>query len=390
MKTAYLDIISGIAGDMTIAAFVSAGVPLDTLAKELRRLPVGPFELSGSHVTRSGIDAVHIDVMVPETAPAHRHLKEIVSLIAEAGYSPLTTSRASKIFQVLAAAEARVHNTTPEKIHFHEVGAVDAIVDIVGTALCLEMLGIDEVYSSAVKVGHGGTVRAAHGTLPVPTPATMEILRGYPVLLTEIPHELTTPTGAAIIAALSSGMLPDLPMSVESIGYGAGTADFREVPNLLRILIGEPADAELHDDVLVIETNIDDMNPEIYPYVLEKLLASGAQEAYLTPVIMKKGRPGIVLTALVNRMKLDDVIRCFHTETTTIGLRIRPANRRKLPRRQRTINTTLGPVSVKVIERDGKETITPEYEECRRIAIERHLPLVTVYRIIEQEARGQA
>lgn len=389
MTIAYLDIISGIAGDMTMAAFVHAGVSLDDLSKELRRLPIGPFELTGSHITRSGIDAVHIDVTVPGTPHHHRHLKEILSLIGQAGFSDVTTSRASKIFQVLAEAEARVHNTTPEKIHFHEVGAADAILDIVGTALCLEMLALDQIYSSAVTVGHGGFVQAAHGTLPVPTPATMEILRGYPVVLTGIPHELTTPTGAAIIAALSSGMREDLPMNVHSIGYGAGTADLKEVPNLLRVLIGEPAGGELHDEVLVIETNIDDMNPEIYPYVLEKLLASGAQEAYLTPVIMKKGRPGILLTALVNRMNLDDVVRCFHTETSTIGLRIRSANRRKLPRKQKIINTSLGPVTIKLIIRDGKETASPEFEECRRIAEERRLPLRTVYSIIEREARGQ-
>jgi len=389
LKIAYLDTIGGIAGDMTLGAFISAGVSLDDLSKELRKLPVGPFELSGSHVVRHGIDAVHIDVMVPPSHHHHRHLKDITEIIDTSGISGRAKEQATGIFRILAEAEARIHATTPEKIHFHEVGAIDAIVDIVGTALCLDMLGIGEVFTSPVKTGNGGTVRATHGVLPVPTPATMEILRGYPVTLTDIPHELTTPTGAAIVRGLSSGMLDAQSIMVESIGYGAGSAEFDTIPNVLRVLVGSLSPAVGRDDVMVVETNIDDMNTEIYPYILEKLLASGALDAYLTPVIMKKGRPGLLLTALVGHAQLDTIVRCIHTETSTIGVRISPCSRRKLPRTETTIRTSFGPVRVKLVLRNGVETVVPEFEECRRIAEGRGLPLIDVYRIVEREGNQE-
>jgi uncharacterized protein (TIGR00299 family) protein len=292
---------------------------------------------------------------------------------------------AKKIFMELAKAEAKVHNTSIEKIHFHEVGMLDSIVDIVGASICFEQLGVQEIYSSPVKMGSGGFIDTEHGKLPLPGPAAMEILRDYAVVLTDIPFELTTPTGAAIIKAMSSGVLSAERMRVESVGYGAGTREIPHVPNVLRVLVGELLPAYDDDETLVVETNIDDMNPEIYPYVIDRLLSSGAQDAYLIPVIMKKGRPGILVSALVGRSRLDNVLQVFFAETTTLGVRIQPSERRKLVRSQREVRTQFGLVRAKVVMDEGHERLIPEFEECKRIAVEREIPLVKVYKMLEQE-----
>jgi len=227
MKIAYLDTIAGISGDMTLGAFLSAGVSLDHLIGELKRLNITGYEVSARHIKRNGIAATKVDVVISEAPSHHRHLSTITTIIEQSTLNKTVQDYAKKIFHVLAVAEAAVHNSTIEKVHFHEVGAIDSIIDIVGTAICLEHMGIERVFSSPVKVGSGGTVNTQHGTMPIPTPATMEILKGYPVILTEIPFELTTPTGAAIVKALSSGTLPFEQLSVQSIGYGAGTRESR-------------------------------------------------------------------------------------------------------------------------------------------------------------------
>jgi uncharacterized protein (DUF111 family) len=234
-------------------------------------------------------------------------------------------------------------------------------------------------------MGIGGMVSASHGNIPSASPAAVEILKGYPVLMVDVPHELTTPTGAAIVRALSHGMMPDRPFVSQAVGYGAGSAEFKEFPNLLRVQIGELDEGEGTEMIDLVETTIDDMNPQYYPFLLEKLLASGARDAYLTPVVMKKGRPGILLSVLTDSAKLALIADLIYSNTSTIGLRIQRVSRRMLPRREITVDTSFGPVRAKAVLRDGKEHITPEYEECRRLSLERNIPLPEVYRILEKE-----
>lgn len=385
MKIAYFDTIAGIAGDMAMAAFVSAGLPLDELSTGLKKLSIGGFELVGSHVQRSGIDAVHIDVEIVQEPHYPRHLADILSIIERSTLPASVIDRSKSVFAVIAQGEARVHNTAVEKVHFHEVGALDSIVDIVGVAICLEKFGIERVYSSPMRLGSGGFVKTQHGTMPVPTPATLEILKDYPVELTSIPHELTTPTGAALIKALSSGVLHEEVLTVRTIGYGAGTKEIPETPNILRVIIAELSDEYDRDDLVSIETNIDDMNPQVYPYLIEKLLSSGAHDAYLVPIIMKKGRPGMLLSVMAGKTKLDDIVAVIYGETSTIGLRIQSLGRRKLPRREVEVQTSLGRVRAKVVLRAGREVVAPEFDECKRIAGERGLPLVDVMKTLERE-----
>ncbi len=411
MTIAYFDTIGGISGDMTLGAFIHAGVPLDFLRKELLKLPVEGYSLEQKIVERNAIAAVKLSVLVEgentephshehdhhshdahshhHDGPAHPHqarsLTDILALIEKSSLAARVKDRASKIFTVIGTAEAKIHRKTLESIHFHEVGGVDSIVDIVGTAICLEYFGIDAVYSSPVKLGSGGFVETQHGKMPNPTPATVEILKDYRTVMTDVPFELTTPTGAGIIKALSSGMLSMEQLSVKSIGYGTGTRDIPQLPNLLRIFIGELEAGHDHDELVTVETNIDNMNPEVFPFVIERLLSDGAHDAYMVPVIMKKGRPGILLSALVNRGKLDAVLKVFFAETSTLGVRVQPVERRKLQRSSKTVKTLFGEMKVKVITIDGAERLSPEFEECKRIAIEKNIPLLDVYKQVEAE-----
>lgn len=382
MKIAYFDTIAGISGDMTLGAFVSAGLPIDELRAEIAKLNLDGIELDASHIVRNGITAVKIEVVISVTQTHHRHVKDIFQIIDASSLSPRVKGDAKKMFMEVATAEAKVHNSTVEKIHFHEVGALDSIVDIVGAAICFERLGIEAAYSSPVRLGSGGFVDTAHGRLPLPAPAVSEILKGYPTVLTDIPHELTTPTGAAIIKAMSNGVLAAEAMNVSAIGYGAGSMEFAELPNLLRIMIAELPERYGHDELVMVETNIDDMNPEIYPYLVEKLLSAGANDAFLVPVIMKKGRPGVLVSALVGRSRIDAITHVLFTQTSTIGVRILPTERRKLSRESREIETPLGRAKFKVIRLDGKEKILPEFEECKRLAEARNIPLIEVYRML--------
>ena len=385
MKIAYFDTIAGISGDMTLGAFVSAGVSIDELSAEITKLNLKGVELEASHVQRNGITAVKVDVIVSTSHEHHRSLSDIFKIIDSSSFSERVKLDAKKIFIELGTAEARIHNTSIEKIHFHEVGALDSIIDIVGASACFEKLGIEKVYSSPIKVGGGGLIAAEHGRLPIPTPATIEILKGYPIILTEIPSELTTPTGAAIIKAMSSGVLTSEQISVESVGYGAGAREISQAPNLLRVMVGQLAQPFEEDEVISVETNIDDMNPEIYPYVVEQLLDSGAQDAYMIPIVMKKGRSGILLSALVSHSKLDAVLKLFFTQTTTLGVRIQPIERRKVSRQRRDVQTQFGMVTAKMVTYNGTERLVPEFEECKRIATEKRIPLLQVYKILEVE-----
>lgn len=389
MKIAYFDTFSGVSGDMTLGAFVSAGVPLGALREGIGRLGLRGVELEASHVVRNGITAVKLDVVISAAEKGHRHLSEILGMIESSGLSPRVREDATRIFTEVGKAEAKVHNTTIDKVHFHEVGALDSIVDIVGAALCVELAGIERVYSSPVRLGSGGFVDTDHGRLPLPGPAAVEILRGYPTVLTDIPFELTTPTGAAIIRALSSGTLSEEEVTVSDIGYGAGTRELSQAPNLLRILVGEMQTGPAGRMVL-IETAIDDMNPELYPFVIEQLLEAGAADAYLVPVIMKKGRPGIVLTVLAEPSLVDPLSAVIFSHTTTIGLRMHDVSRTTLPRARKTIMTSFGDVTVKSVIAGGIERLIPEFEECRKIALRENLPIVDVYRRINEETgRGE-
>ena len=389
MKTAYFDTIGGVSGDMTLGAFVSAGIAVNDLIQELSGLQLSGFELQARHIERNGIVAVKVDVVISEQPHYHRHLKDIEELIDRGTLNGAVKERAKKIFRTVAAAEATVHNTDIEKVHFHEVGAIDSLIDIVGAAICIEKLGIQRIYSSPVKTGNGGFVNSQHGKLPIPTPATMEILKGYPTVLTGIPYELATPTGAAIIRTLSDGMLASENMTVERIGYGAGGREISEVPNLLRLLIGELAPEYSTEDLVSIETNIDNMNPELYPYVIEQLLSAGALDAYLIPILMKKGRAGMILSTLVERARIDTLLAVLFSETTTLGVRLQPVGRKKLPRQMRNIDTSFGSVNVKAVLHEGKEHLHVEFEECKRIAQQHKLPLREVYAKLEREIQQQ-
>ncbi|MBI5021224.1 MAG: nickel pincer cofactor biosynthesis protein LarC [Ignavibacteriales bacterium] len=385
MKAAYFDTIGGISGDMTLGAFVNAGVDFQELVDEVKKLKLNNVELEASHVSCNGIDAVKVDVIVSlNQHHHHRGIKEINEIIDASTLTEEIKKNAKKIFATLANAEAKVHGTTVDKIHFHEVGAVDSIVDIVGTAICLDKLDIKTVYSSPIKLGSGGIIIAEHGTLPNPAPATIEILQNYPVVFTEIPYELATPTGAAIIKSLSIGVLGTRKFTPTIVGYGAGSRKIKEIPNLLRIVIGEIDDC-LEDNVYLIETNIDDMNPEIYPYIIELLLENQALDAFLTPTIMKKGRPGTILSVLCYHSEMNTIRKLLLSETSTLGFRIQECRREKVERYNREVITEFGLTKVKVAKIDGYERIFPEFEECKQLARQTNLPLIEVYKRIEAE-----
>ena len=385
MKIAYFDTIAGISGDMTLGACVSAGVSIDDLRSEISKLNLEGVELEAKHIQRNGITAVKIDVVISSSHKHHRSLSDIFKIIESSSLSERVKNDSKKIFNEVAKAESKIHNVSLEKIHFHEVGAFDSIVDIVGAAICFEKLGIERMYSSPIKIGSNGFIHAEHGALPIPTPATAEILRNYPVKLTDIPFELTTPTGAAIIKAMSYGTLETEEFRIDSIGYGAGTKELPQVPNLLRVIIGELIVNYEQDEVVSVETNIDNMNPEVMPYVIEKLLESEALDAYVIPITMKKGRQGSLLTVLVTKPKLDAILRIIFSETTTTGVRIQNIERKKLPRHQEERQTSFGNVKVKVAIYNGTHRIMPEFEECKRLAKARNMPIMQVYKIIEDE-----
>jgi pyridinium-3,5-bisthiocarboxylic acid mononucleotide nickel chelatase len=380
MRTAYFDCFSGISGDMALGALVDAGLDLAQIEAELRRLPISGWKISAEKVSRGSLAATRVLV---ETSEHHHHrsLSTILSLILQAGLPPRVVERASRIFTRLGEAEARMHGVPVEKVHFHEVGAVDAIVDIVGASVGFELLRIEELVCSRLNVG-GGVVATQHGNLPVPAPATAELLRGAPTYSSGILRELVTPTGAAIVSALASGFGAQPPMKIDSIGYGAGAAELAEQPNVLRILIGDGATkkSELQEEtIVVLEANIDDMNPQLYGYFAERALEAGALDVFSTPIQMKKNRPGQLLTVLCDFAKSRDLTELIFRETTTIGVRHSLVGRHTLQRESVLVKTAIGSIPVKVARLNGTVlNAVPEYEECRRFAIEHSLPLKEV------------
>jgi hypothetical protein len=385
MTLAYFDCFSGISGDMTLGALVDAGLSLEVLRAELAKLSLSGYTLSSEKVRRSGLSATKVHVVLDDKKQPARHLSDIQKIINGSSLSPVIQQKSLAIFHRLAEVEAKVHGTTPDRVHFHEVGAVDALVDIVGTVIGLERLGITEIIGSPVNVG-SGTVHTAHGKLPVPAPATVELLRNIPLYSSAITFELTTPTGAALISTLASSFGPLPQMKVRSIAYGAGNKDLPGQPNVLRLMIGELLPMYDEDTSTLIETNIDDMNPQLYDHLIEKLLAQGAQDVYLTPIIMKKGRPGILLSILTNRLQSDAMLDILFRETTSIGVRIGETGRKKLQREVRQVETAYGTVRVKVSRRgDEIMTVTPEYDDCRRIA---DVKKVSVKEVMESAKRS--
>lgn len=385
---AYFDCFSGISGDMTLGALIDLGVSVDWLQNELSRLPVRGYQLSTRPVMRSGIQATGVSVDIQDAGDS-RNYRNIRLLLEDCVLSDGVKSTSLAVFERLARAEADIHGCALEKVHFHEVGGVDAIVDIVGTALCLEKLGITEVISSPLPLG-SGFVDCQHGKLPVPAPATIEILKDVPVYGTEVKSELVTPTGAAIITSLAQhySRMPD--MQVLKTGYGAGQRELPDRPNLLRIMVGTLLDwtAGLpSDQIMVVETCIDDMNPEFFGFIMERLFGDGALDVYWLPIHMKKNRPATLVQVLCEEASLDRLVHRLLSETTTIGVRYYKAARKRLVREQVTIQTSFGEVQVKrVKEVDGSERLVPEYDVCRAIALKRNLPLRLVYETIAKEA----
>jgi pyridinium-3,5-bisthiocarboxylic acid mononucleotide nickel chelatase len=360
---------------------VDAGCPLEELRAGLGGLGVSGWEISAEKVWKNGMAATFMRVRVEEQHK-HRPLSAILEILEKSSLAAPVKERAAAIFRRLGEAEAKVHDVPVEKVHFHEVGALDAIVDIVGAAIGFQALGIERFACSALNVG-SGTVKTAHGMLPVPAPATAELLRGRPTYSSGVERELVTPTGAAIVATLCEEFGPLPKMSVAAIGYGAATADLPGQPNVMRLLVGETAERGAAigtaEEVAVIEANLDDMNPQIYGYFLEKALAAGALDVFTTAVQMKKNRPGALLTMLCKPENADALMKLVFAETTTFGVRTYRAERRVLPREWVTVATEFGNVRVKVARANGRILrAAPEYEDCRRLAAERDVPLQRV------------
>jgi uncharacterized protein (TIGR00299 family) protein len=384
---AYFDCFSGISGDMTLGALIDLGAPVEWLQDELLRLPLKGFRVTATPIMRNGIRATFASVEI-ENSGHSRDYKKIKSLLEDCPLSDAVKSRSLAIFETLARVEAGIHGCDLQEVHFHEVGGVDAIVDIVGTALCLEKLGIHKVISSRIPLG-SGFVQCQHGKLPVPAPATIEILKDAPVYGTDAASELVTPTGAAILTSLAEFFGPLPAMHVKKIGYGAGQRELPDRPNLLRIITGTPADSIgglQSDQIIILETCIDDMNPELFGFIMERLYADGALDVYWIPVYMKKNRPGTLVQVLCEEDRKDRLIRRLLSETTSLGVRYYNAARKLLAREQLTIQTSFGDIQVKRVKNpDGGERLVPEYDVCRKIALKRNLPLRVVYETIAKE-----
>ena len=385
MTNAYFDCFSGISGDMTVGAFLDIGVPLEWLEKQLAELSLDGYSLSAQSLSCHGIQARHFQVNMRGEAN-HRHYGDIQLIIDKSPLSPRVRQTSLAIFEQVAEAESKIHGIDKAKVHFHEVGAIDSILDIVGTALCLEYLDIDTVISSQLPLGKG-FLACQHGTLPIPAPATMEILKGVPVYGAGITEELVTPTGAAIIKALAKDFLDLPPMTIEHIGYGAGSRHLQNRPNVLRVLTGQMHERSavstqepLGDKVMVVETCVDDMNPEIFGYLMDRLFEDGALDVCWIPVFMKKNRPGTLIQVLCDLDTKSTVIRRLLSETTTTGVRFHPMLRSKLIREPVTVSTEFGDVQMKKItDLDGATRLVPEYESCKKIALALKMPIKNVY-----------
>lgn len=386
MRIAYLDCSTGISGDMTVAALVDLGVEFETLQRIVASLQLPGVSIHLDEVMRGGFRALHFRVTHPEQH-AHRHLSDIIRLLDRSDLLSDNQRRtAIEIFEAIAAAEAKVHGTTIDKIHFHEVGAIDSIVDVVCAAVGFDILSADEVVCSPLPPGRG-TVKIAHGDCPVPTPGTAELLAGMPLVDLPIDGELVTPTGAAIVRVIADRFQTGWPaMQVQGIGCGAGTKDLAARANILRLVVGESTAEPTHDEVTLLETNVDDATPEILGYAQRKLLAAGALDVYATPIQMKKDRPGVMLSVICTPDDADEMESILFTETPTLGIRRQQIRRTLRNRTTYSVDTEWGPVKGKVGWREGEAAVfSPEYEECARIAEAYDVPLREVYLTAQAE-----
>ena len=393
MRTLYFDCFAGVSGDMTLGALVAAGADARELKERLALLDLPGYEVEFESVDRSGIGATRAVVRLTKEEKHHRHLSDIEKIIGASRLGDAVKERALKVFGRLAEAEARVHNVPVSKIHFHEVGAVDAIVDVVGACIGFELLGIERFASAALHVG-SGTVEMAHGSFPIPPPAVAELLRGAPVYSTDVTGELVTPTGAAIVSTVSESFGPMPLMRVEATGYGAGAREYEKFPNVLRVLVGESGEApggargggaEADEGLLMVETNVDDVSPQVLGHLLERALAGGALDCFLTPVQMKKNRPGVLVSILCRPQDREGMLSLLFDETPTLGVRTYAVSRRALAREAVTVECEFGRIAVKVARRGGGVvSATPEFEECREAALAHGVAL----RAVQEAARA--
>lgn len=387
MTIAYLDLFTGLSGDMFLGALVDAGCPLEVMQAALGELPL---TLSAETVTRGGLGGTLVSVTGPQEQPHHRSYADLAALLSGLGLSPPLRERAEGILRRLAEAEATVHGVPVNEVHFHELGGLDTLADLVGAVVGLDHLGVERLTCSPIPLSHG-FVDTAHGRLPVPPPAVMELVKGAQARPVDMEGETVTPTGAALALTLCAEQGPPPPMVVRTVAYGAGRKDFPEAPNLVRLLVGEslayPASGSAEggvalptDELVLLETNLDDMNPELQPALLAALFAAGALDAWLTPIVMKKGRPALLVTALASPDRAEAVTAAFLEHSTTFGVRLLPCARRCLEREMRSVETTWGPVAVKVGFLNGRTiTASPEYEDCARLAAEHGVPVKHVY-----------
>lgn len=386
IKIAYFDAFSGISGDMVIGALLDLGLSLDLLKAEFSKLQLSGYTLHQSERVQHGIRAIKFDVGV--SAQQHeRSFRSIADMLDTSPLSGMVKTTALKIFTRLAEAEAHVHNTSVEDVHFHEVGAVDSILDIVGAAIGFEALGIQAIYTSPLPMG-GGFVSSRHGMLPVPGPATAELVKGLPVRFEDGQSELVTPTGAAILAALAQPRPPLF--SIAQVGYGAGERTLSDRPNVLRICLGHPVPEVRREQLLVLETNIDDLNPEWYEHVMEQLFAAGARDVSLSPIHMKKNRPGIFLWVLCDPQDESQLSGILFNETSTLGIRSYAVDRLALRREQKEVQTRYGRVRVKIAHQpNGQVNCAPEYDDCKRLAQEKNIALKRVYEAALQNVQSE-
>mgnify|MGYP001034946595 CR=1 FL=1 len=387
MKIAYFDCFSGISGDMTLGALLDAGLPFEVLKNELDKLPLKNYSLRAEKVKKSGIAATKVRIHAEEKGVI-RYWTNIKNLIDDSDLNETVKVKSKEVFLALARAEAKIHRKRLNNIHFHEVGATDSIIDIVGVAIGLNYLKVEKVFASSIATGMG-LIKTEHGIIPLPSPATLEILKDVPIYSGGTNVELTTPTGASIIKTYAEkfGEIP--PLKITSTGYGAGARDL-ETPNVLRIILGEmilsSKDAD-EDEVVVIDTNIDDMNPEFYEFVMEKLFDAGALDVWITPVYMKKNRPGTALSILAPLQKEEEILDTIFKETSTLGVRTSRKVRRKILREIITVSTKFGKARVKIGRfKNQTVSISPEYEDCARLAKEKNTAVKEVYNEIKHIA----
>lgn len=374
MRIAYGDLIGGLSGDMFVGAMLDLGLPFARLRSELKKIPSLRYRLTVSKKTVHGIRATRFRVACHDPQ-AGRSWKQIRTLIANSRLSPPVKETGIHIFSRLAAAEGKIHGVASEQVHFHEVGATDSIVDIIAAAIGVRELGIDAFYFSPIPLGRSIT-RSMHGPLPVPGPATLELLKGLPVFGVNVESETVTPTGAAIVRTLGTKFGEQPSMTVKKIGYGAGQKDFVERPNLFRVMLGEQDWSSQREEMLVIETNIDDMNPQLYDHVMDRLFEAGARDVFLSSIQMKKNRPATLLTVICEPLLRGDIEKLVFQETSTIGVRSYPVSRTILKRESKKVKTRFGDVTVKIVEQpDGSKRAAPEYDDLKRIAAAKKLPI---------------